>query len=160
MLDESALFATLKDKSCELYFPGGTIFFGESLADCYVYMTDASNQMVDDMCSIKAHLDEKGLYVSKTCFILHSKCKEVNLLNDILPACNCPNCNTPLFDETCFVCILNQNTQNTQIDSSATTGCSQQPVKNPLDIPSSHVGSLKDFFLHIFKKIWTFPTIY
>ena len=82
-----ALEATIEDlkkKAIEVFFPDSMNHFGEKADECTLTFTDAGDNIVTTEISIKDYLHKKGLYLSRTYFVMHSRYRgllDLNLLN-------------------------------------------------------------------------------
>ena len=67
--------AYIKSKAIELFFPNqGKCYFDENINECDVQLTDSTGNILEDRLILKNCLKENGLYLSKTYFILYTKC--------------------------------------------------------------------------------------
>ncbi|XP_057293155.1 uncharacterized protein LOC130621818 [Hydractinia symbiolongicarpus] len=64
---------SIKEKAINHYFPEGTNFFGESRNDCEITIRDASGVAIDESLTLKDCLKNRGVYISKFYFVLHTK---------------------------------------------------------------------------------------
>ena len=82
-----ALEATIEDlkkKAIEVFFPDSMNHFGEKADECTLTFTDAGDNIVTTEISIKDYLHKKGLYLSRTYFVMHSRYRgllDLDLLN-------------------------------------------------------------------------------
>ena len=70
---------TLSKKAIDLLFPDGTNAFGEKQEHCSLRFTDSAENIVPPATQIKVYLEKKGLYLSRTYFVVHSKCDLLDL---------------------------------------------------------------------------------
>ena len=70
---------TLSKKAIDVFFPEGTNAFGEKREHCSLRFTDSAENIVPPATQIKVYLEEKGLYLSRTYFVVHSKCDLLDL---------------------------------------------------------------------------------
>ena len=61
------------------FFPEGTNTFGEEREHYSLRFTDSAENTVPPATQIKVYLERKGLYLSRTYFVLHSKCDLLDL---------------------------------------------------------------------------------
>ena len=82
-----ALGATVEDlkkKATEVFFLDSVNHFGEKADECIMTFTDAGDNIVTAEMSIKDCLHKKGLYLSRTYFVMHSRYRgllDLDLLN-------------------------------------------------------------------------------
>ena len=82
-----ALKATIEDlkkKAIEVLFSDSVKRFGEKADECILTFTHAGDNIVTTEISIKDHLHKKGLYLSRTYFVMHSRYRgllDLDLLN-------------------------------------------------------------------------------
>ena len=60
-------------------FLDGTNAFGEKREHCSLRFKDSAENIVAPATQIKIYLEKKGLYLSRTYFVVHSKCDLVGL---------------------------------------------------------------------------------
>ena len=70
---------TLSKKVTDVFFPDGTNAFGENREHCSLSFTDSAENIVSPATQIKVYLARKGLYLSQTYFVVHSKCDLLDL---------------------------------------------------------------------------------
>ena len=70
---------SLSKKAIDVFFPEGTNAFGEKREHCSLRFTDSAENIVPPATQIKVYLEEKGLYLSRTYFVVHSKCDLLDL---------------------------------------------------------------------------------
>ena len=66
------------------FFPSGSNSFGKKVQDCSVSFTDATGNILNPQMSLRHFVKERGLYVSQTYFILHSKFTTNSALLDLI----------------------------------------------------------------------------
>ena len=64
---------TLSKKAIDVFSPDGTNAFGEKREHCSLRFTDSAENLVPPTTHIKNYLDRKGLYLSRTYFVVYSK---------------------------------------------------------------------------------------
>ena len=62
-----------------MFFPDGTNALGEKREHCSLRFTDSAENIVPPAKQIKVFLEKKGLYLSRTYFVVHSKCDLLDL---------------------------------------------------------------------------------
>ena len=70
---------TLSKKAIDVFFPDGTNAFGEKREHCSLMFMDSAESIVPPATQIKVYLEKKGLYLSQTYFVVHSKCDLLGL---------------------------------------------------------------------------------
>ena len=70
---------TLSKKAIDLFFLDGTNAFGDKREHCSLRFTDSVENIVPPATQIKIYLEKKGLYLSPTYFVVHSKCDLLDL---------------------------------------------------------------------------------
>ena len=70
---------TLSKKAIDLFFPDGTNAFVEKREYFSLRFTDSVENIVPLATKIKVYLEKKGLYLSRTYFVVHSKCDLLDL---------------------------------------------------------------------------------
>ena len=69
---EPLLFKELKSKAIKIFFEDGKSSYHESVENCTFQLVDQSEKPIDEETNLWEHLAQKGIFISKTKFILHS----------------------------------------------------------------------------------------
>ena len=78
------LYATievLQAKAVNIFFPEGTNSFMEKLSECNIKFTDLADNFVPPKITLRSYLEEKGQYLSRTYFAVHSRCDIFDFIN-------------------------------------------------------------------------------
>ena len=75
----NATVDTLSKKAIDVFFPEGTNLSGEMREHCSLRFTDSAENVVSPATQIKVYLEWKVLYLSRTYFVVYSKCDLLDL---------------------------------------------------------------------------------
>ena len=69
-----ATIEVLQAKAVNIFFPEGTNSFMEKLSECNIRFTDSADNFSPPKTTLRSNLEEKGQYMSRTYFVVHSRC--------------------------------------------------------------------------------------
>ena len=145
MMEENIKVEKLKEQACNLFFPNGRNSYGELLESCQMMLTDAGDTEINDNMILKEYLDRRGIYVSRTYFVLKTKYEDI-LSNDV-PFPQMCYCST--IGESCVLCNQNNDFWNNfqindrNFDSDTVSSIPQQKTK--ISLNSTHTMTLNKF---------------
>ena len=76
-----ATIEVLQAKAVNIFFPEGTNSFMEKLSECNIRFTDSADNFLPPKTTLRNYLEEKGQYLSRTYFVVHSRCDIFDFIN-------------------------------------------------------------------------------
>ena len=76
-----ATIEVLQAKAVNIFFPEGTNSFMEKLSECNIRFTDSADNFLPPKTTLRSYLEENGQYLSRTYFVVHSRCDIFDFIN-------------------------------------------------------------------------------
>ena len=76
-----ATIEVLQAKAINIFFPEVTNSFMEKLSECNIRFTDSADNFLPPKTTLRSYLEEKGQYLSRTYFFVHSRCDIFDFIN-------------------------------------------------------------------------------
>ena len=76
-----ATIEVVQAKAVNIFFPEGTNSSIEKLSEWNIRFTDSADNFLPPKTTLRSYLKEKGQYMSRTYFVVHSRCDIFDFIN-------------------------------------------------------------------------------
>ena len=80
-LPSDATIEVLQAKAVNTFFPECTNSFMEKVSECNIRFTDSADNFLPRKTTLRSYLEEKGQYLLRTYFVVHSRCDIFDFIN-------------------------------------------------------------------------------